>query len=234
MSKVNLRRYLRPFLGLLIIAAIVLVSWYFNLASYINLEKVRQWVDAAGSFGAIAFIALCIAGVLLHLPEVILIAIGGVLFGGVRGFIYGWIGSICGSTITFLFVRYFMKDVFQRKVAGRFKYLQSIDKHLGQHGFRTMLALRLFLFMSPPLNWFIAVTRVRFSHYLAGSILGIIPGVAITAYAADNIAGVKSFSDLVTSQHIIAVSLVIVLIAVTSVAAWKILGKGAADKAPDE
>ncbi len=218
-----MRRYIRPILGLLIITTIVLVCWYFNLVSYINLEKIRQWVDAAGSFGPIAFIGLCIAGVLLHLPELILIAIGGILFGSVRGFIYGWIGSIAGSTITFLFVRYFMKDVFQRKIASRFKYLQSIDEHFVKHGFKTMLVLRLFLFMSPPVNWFIAVTRVRFSHYFAGSMLGIIPGVAITAYAADNIAGVKSFGDLITSQHIIAVLLIIVLLAITSIAAWKIL-----------
>ena len=233
-SKVNSRRYIRPILGFLIIAAIGLISWYFNLASYINLEKIRQWVDAAGFFGPIAFVGLCIAGVLLHLPELILIAIGGVLFGGVRGFIYGWIGSIAGSTITFLFVRYFMKDVFQRKFASRFKYLQNIDEHFVKHGFKTMLVLRLVLFLSPPLNWFIAVTRVRFSHYFAGSMLGIIPGVAITAYAADNIAGIKSFADLITPQHIIAVLLIIVLLTVTSIAAWKIFRKGAADKAPNE
>lgn len=232
MLKVNWR-YLRLTIGFVIIIIIALVCWYFNLASFVNLEKIRQWVDAAGSFGPMAFIGLCIAGVLLHLPELILIAIGGILFGGVRGFIYGWTGSIIGSTITFLFVRYFMKDVFQRKVASRFKYLQSIDEHFVQHGFKTMLFLRMVLFMSPPLNWFIAVTRVSFPQYLTGSMLGIIPGVAITAYAADNIAGVKSFDDLITPQHIIALLLIIVLIAITSIAAWKIFRKGAADKAPN-
>jgi uncharacterized membrane protein YdjX (TVP38/TMEM64 family) len=232
MPKVNFR-YIRLAIGFIIIIIIAFVCWYFNLATYVNLEKVRQSVDAAGTFGPPAFIVLCIAGVLLHLPEMILIAIGGVLFGGVRGFIYGWIGSIAGSTITFLFVRYFMKDIFQRKVASRFKYLQNIDAHFVKHGFKTMLVLRLILFMSPPVNWFIAVTRVRFSHYLAGSVLGIIPGVAITAYAADNIAGAKSFGDLITSQHIIAVLLIIVMLAITSVAAWKVFRKSAADKAPD-
>jgi uncharacterized membrane protein YdjX (TVP38/TMEM64 family) len=229
-SKVNLRRYIRPIFGFLIIAVIVLISWYFNLASYINLEKIRQWVDVAGPFAPLSFICLCIVGVLLHLPELILIAIGGVLFGSVRGFIYGWIGSITGSTITFLFVRYFMKDAFQRKVAGRFKYLRNLDDHFVKHGFSTMLILRIFLFMSPPINWFIAVTRVRFSHYFAGSMLGIIPGVAITAYAADNIAGIKSLSDLLTPQHIMAMLLIILLIAVTSIAAWKIFRKGDEDK----
>jgi uncharacterized membrane protein YdjX (TVP38/TMEM64 family) len=228
---VNLRKYFRPVLGLLIIASMAFVVWYFSLDSYINLEKVRQWVDVSGFFGAIIFIGLCIVGVVLHLPEMILIAIGGILFGTVRGFIYGWIGSIAGSTITFLFVRYFMKDVFQRKVADRFKSLQNIDEHFVKHGFRTMLLLRLFLFMSPPINWFIAVTQVKFSQYFAGSAIGIIPGVAITAYAADNIAGAKSFNDLITPQHIIAVSSIIILIAVTGIAAWKILGKDAADKA---
>jgi uncharacterized membrane protein YdjX (TVP38/TMEM64 family) len=228
---VDLRRYIRPVLGLLIISSIVLVSWHFNLASYINLEKVRQWVDEAGSFGPMAFVVICIVGVIIHLPEIILIAIGGVLFGGVRGFFYGWAGSVVGSSITFLFVRYFMKDVFQRQVANRLKYLQIIDEQFEKHGFKTMLFLRLLLFMSPPINWFIAVTKVKFFHYFVGSMIGVIPGVAITAYAADNIARAKSLSDLVTSQHIIAVLLIIILTAVTTIATRKILGKGIADKA---
>jgi uncharacterized membrane protein YdjX (TVP38/TMEM64 family) len=233
MSKLNIR-YTRLAIGSIIIIIIAIVSWYFDFVAYVNLEKIRQWVDAAGSFGAMAFIGLCIVGVIIHLPELILIAIGGILFGAVRGFIYGWIGSIVGSTITFLFVRYFMKDVFQRKVADRFKYLQNIDEHFVKHGFRTMLFLRLFLFMSPPINWFIAVTQVKFSQYFAGSVIGIIPGVAITAYAADSIAGAKSFSDLITPQHIIAMSSIIVLIAITGVAAWKILGKAFGKAGLDE
>lgn len=220
--------YIRLSIGFVLIIIIVSVCRYFNLASYVNLEKINQWVEAAGSLGPVIFIGVCIAGVILHLPEILLIAIGSVLFGSVRGFIYGWIGSIAGSTITFLLVRYFMKDVFQRKFAVRFRYLRGIDGHLLKHGFKTMLLLRLVLLMSPPVNWFIAVTQVKFSHYLAGSMIGIIPGVAITAYAAENIAGVKSFDELITPHHIIALLLIMVLIVVTGIAARKILGKSAA------
>ena len=85
----DLRRHIRPVLGLLIIVSVAFVVWYFSLASYINLEKIHKWVDEAGSFGSMAFVVICIVGVIIHLPEIILIAIGGVLFGGVRGFVYG-------------------------------------------------------------------------------------------------------------------------------------------------
>jgi len=108
------------------------------------------------------------------LPEIILIAIGGLLFGFVKGFIYGWIGVIVGSTGTFLYVRYIMRDAFQKSIESRFHRLQILDARLAEHGFLKVL-LHFVLFMAPPLNWAIGLTKVRFCQYIAGSALGVVP-----------------------------------------------------------
>lgn len=168
--------------------------------------------------------------VILHLPEIIMIAIGALIFGGIEGFFYGWAGSLIGSTCTFLFVRYFMKDVFQNSVANRVSYFRNIDGFLAEKGFRTVAILRIALFMAPPLNWAIAVTRITFPRYFAGSMLGIIPGVAITCYSAESIVQMKSLSDLLSVEFAVPAFLFLILICTGGLSGWWLFRSGAREQ----
>jgi uncharacterized membrane protein YdjX (TVP38/TMEM64 family) len=182
------RRFLKPIVGLLVLVVFTWTVKYFFLARYVHLETVRSVVQSMGNYGPLVFIGLCLTAVLFHLPEVVLIAIGGVLFGPVKGFALGWTGSTAGSTCSFLLARYFLREALQQVAASRFNRLQTLDKRLERKGFQTVLTLRLMLFMAPPLNWAIGVTRVRFLHHVLGSALGVIPCISVTSYAADSIA----------------------------------------------
>jgi uncharacterized membrane protein YdjX (TVP38/TMEM64 family) len=178
-------------------------------------------VQSLGAYGAVAFVGLCVGAVLLHMPEIVLIAIGGVLFGSVNGFLLGWIGSVAGSTCSFLIARYFMQDAVQRALLSRFERIQAIDERLARRGFRTILLLRFVLFMAPPLNWAIGGTRVRLRDYLLGSVLGVVPCIAITSYAADTVAQAGSLSALLKPDTLLPASLAFVVVAVGALVAWK-------------
>ncbi|MHB8910838.1 MAG: TVP38/TMEM64 family protein [Syntrophales bacterium] len=190
-----------------------------------NIDEMRALIDSFGPSGPLVFIGLCIAGIFLHLPEIMLIALGGLLFGVVGGFIYGWIGVITGSTGTFLCVRYIMRDLFQESLEGRFHRLQAFDERLAAHGFLTVLVLRLVLFLAPPLNWAIGLTRVRFRQYIAGSALGVIPGIAITCYFADSVARLKSAETLFTLRMVVPAGLVAGLLLISGISAWRLFRK---------
>ena len=223
--KITVNKILKPLIGSSIVCVLVWAGKHFDLAGFFDVEKISALVATLGIFGPLAFIGLCIAGVFLHLPEFVLIAIGGVLFGGVKGFFYGWAGALAGSTATFLCVRYFMQEAVQSSCAGKFKRLDALDSRLAVHGFQTVLLLRLVLFMAPPLNWLIALTRVKFSHYCAASALGIIPGVAVTCYCAGTIAKARSFSDALTLEFIAPFALLASLILASAFVARRFLRK---------
>ena len=190
-----------------------------------NIDEMRALIDSFGPYGPAVFIGLCIAGVFLHLPEIMLIALGGILFGAVKGFVYGWAGAIAGSTAAFLCVRYCMRDAFQKSLESRSRHLRAFDERLAQHGFLTVLLLRFVLFMAPPLNWAIGLTRVRPGQYIAGSALGIIPGTAIVCYFADSIARIKSLEALFTAKMAFPAGLAAALLIVSGISAWRLLGK---------
>jgi uncharacterized membrane protein YdjX (TVP38/TMEM64 family) len=178
-------------------------------------------VESMGPYGPLAFVGLCVVGVLLHLPEIVLIAIGGVVFGGVKGFVLGWIGSVAGSTSSFLLARYFLQDAFREVITSRFRRLLTLDERLQRHGFLTVLSLRLVLFMAPPLNWAIGVTRVRFRDYFLGSAIGVIPCTAVTCYAADAIAREGSFSAVLTPAAILPAGIAVAFVAASACAAFR-------------
>jgi uncharacterized membrane protein YdjX (TVP38/TMEM64 family) len=211
-------------MGIILLGLAVWAYNTFELTGLFELGKMSAFVNSIGPYGPLAFIGLCIAGVFLHMPEFLLIAVGGVLFGGVMGFIYGWVGALAGSTATFLCVRYFMRDMVQKSLEGKFKRLEAFDRRLAERGFQTVLMLRLVLFMAPPLNWLIALTRVRLAHYVAASALGIIPGVAVTSYSANSIAKAKSFSDLLTPEFALPFVLLAALVFGSTLAARRLLG----------
>ena len=221
--KITAHKILKPLIGTLLACTAVWACQRFNVTELFDAEKIPALVASLGVFAPLAFIGLCIAGVFLHLPEFVLIAIGGVLFGGVQGFFYGWAGALAGSTATFLCVRYFMREAVQSSCAGRFKRLDAFDSRLAAQGFQTVLLLRLVLFMAPPLNWLIALTRVKFLHYFAASALGIIPGVAVTCYCAGTIAKARSFSDALTPEFIVPFALLAGLILASTLAARRFL-----------
>jgi uncharacterized membrane protein YdjX (TVP38/TMEM64 family) len=222
MWNAEVTRWIKPTAGLLVLGGLTWAGASYDFSRHASLEQVRSMVQSLGTYGAVAFVGLCVGAVLLHIPEVVLIAIGGVLFGSVNGFLLGWIGSVAGSTCSFLIARYFMRDAVQRALVSRFERIQGIDERLALRGFRTILVLRLLLFMAPPLNWAIGVTRVRLRDYLLGSALGVVPCIAVTSYAADNVAQAGSLSALLTPDTLLPATLAFIVITVGALVAWKL------------
>lgn len=169
------------------------------------------------------------AAALIHAPEIVVIALGGILFGKLGGFVYGWIGGVTGGAVCFLLARYLLRDVVQRSLIQRFGSLQRLDMQLVRHGFLTITALRLLVFLAPPMNWAIGTTRVRFSHYVAGSIVGVIPGLAVTVTFADAITKVNSLRELGRPEVVIPAALVAGFLVLSFLAAMRFVSgrKGA-------
>jgi uncharacterized membrane protein YdjX (TVP38/TMEM64 family) len=219
------KKYIKLGIGILLAGALIWIYSSYDFSKYLNIDEMRVLIDSFGAYGPFIFIGLCIAGIFLHLPGIILIALGGLLFGVVKGFIYGWIGVIAGVAGTFLCVRYILRDFFQKSLESRFHRLEVFDERLAEHGFLTVLLLRLVLFLAPPLNWAIGLTRVKFRQYIAGSALGIIPGIAIACYFADSITNSKSMGTLFTWKMVVPAGLVAALLIISGLSAWRLFRK---------
>ena len=146
-------------------------------------EAVERWMGAGvhgpwalpaaiGGFAALAF---------LGAPQFVLIAAAVVAFGPVEGFLYSWIGTLVSSIIGFALGRKFGARVL-RDVAG--EGVNRFMQMIARNGFLASLIVRLV--PSAPfivVNMAAGVTPMRLSHFVAGTAVGIIPKIALTAFA---------------------------------------------------
>ncbi|MFG2137718.1 TVP38/TMEM64 family protein [Streptomyces sp. NPDC048650] len=110
-------------------------------------------------------------------PRPILNIAAGALFGSQAGLVSALAGTVLGAGVAFGLGRLLGQDALRPLLRAR--WLAAADRQLSEHGFRSMLAIRLF----PGLpfcatNYCAAVSRMRWMPYLLATGLGSIPNTA--------------------------------------------------------
>ena len=223
---------LRAVVLLVLVGAGVFAQAHFDLGSRSTSEGARAFVEAHAPYGPLIFIGIFIAGIFLRVPAIVLVMLGGILFERLPAFAFSWIAAIVGSGSTFLLIRYFAREAVQRSLISRFARLRTLDERLARHGFVTVLVLRAVLFLAPPLNWALGATRVRFPHYVAGTAVGVIPGIAAIVLFADSIADVGSNNSLLSIPALAGAVLVVALLIVATIAGRRLFGEPARTPSP--
>lgn len=189
-----------------------------------SLASLKALFTSLGAWGPPVFIVLCSAGFFIRVPAAVMIAVGALVFGFGRGFVFGWIGAVAGAVVVFFFIRFMARDAFQRTIRRRSLRLRALNDRLERNGFITVLVLRLLVFCAPPLNWVIALSRVRFSRFLAGTALGVLPGTALICYCADTVAGMQSHVEVLAPAVAVPLLLAAALLAGGVLAASRLGG----------
>lgn len=132
---------------------------------------------AVAAFAALAFIGT---------PQIVLIAAAVVAFGPELGSAYSWIGTMVSSLVGFYLGRVAGARALER-VSG--EGVQRFMRLVGQNGFLASLIVRLV--PSAPfivVNMAAGVTPMRLSHFVAGTGIGIVPKIVLTAFAGASVA----------------------------------------------
>ncbi|MGR4866390.1 TVP38/TMEM64 family protein [Caulobacter sp. LARHSG274] len=147
---------------------------------------VEHWLSAAHGPWALpvavgAFAVLAFVGV----PQFVLIAAAVVAFGPWTGFAYSWIGTLVSSLVGFWMGRTFGGRLLN-DLAG--DGVQKFMRLIGRNGFLASLIVRLV--PSAPfivVNMAAGVTPMRLLDFTGGTAVGIIPKIALTAFAGNSI-----------------------------------------------
>ncbi|MDP3173613.1 MAG: TVP38/TMEM64 family protein [Phenylobacterium sp.] len=148
---------------------------------------VERWLGVAsnGPWALPAAVAAFAILAFLGVPQFMLIAAAVVAFGGWTGFAYSWIGTMASALVGF----------YVGRAAGA-RTLEAISGEgvrkfmglVGRNGFLASLIVRLV--PSAPfivVNMAAGVTPMRVRDFAAGTALGIVPKIALTAFAGNSI-----------------------------------------------
>jgi uncharacterized membrane protein YdjX (TVP38/TMEM64 family) len=160
-------------------------------ASLLGIQReaeVERWLGFAAQspVGLLIVIAAFSLLAFLGAPQVALYAAAVVAFGPMRGCLYSWIATEVSACVGFWVGRAFGSRLdawLQRPAIARFMQM------IGENGFVASLLVRLV--PSAPfivVNMAAGVSPMRFTAFAAGTGLGIVPKIVLTAFAGHSAA----------------------------------------------
>ena len=164
------------------------VVFFFGaqLLGFDGERTLEDWLGAAHGpwslpVAVAAFAALAFVGI----PQIVLIAAAVVAFGPQVGAVYSWIGTLVSSLVGFYLGRTAGARVLDRFSGDGVKRFMRL---VGENGFLASLIVRLV--PSAPfivVNMAAGVTPMRLRDFVAGTGIGIVPKIVLTAFAGASI-----------------------------------------------
>src|SRR5213083_694439 len=160
--------------------ALVLVLKYFHVQDL--LKAALDWIGKLGPWGPVIFVGLYVVATVLFVPGSVLTLGAGAVFGVALGSVCVSISATLGATAAFLVGRYLARDAIARKIEKHEKFA-TIDRAVANEGWKIVLLTRLSpVFPFTLLNYAFGLTRVRLSHYVLASWIGMMPGTVMYVY----------------------------------------------------
>lgn len=135
----------------------------------------------------------------------IFVLLAGFLFGTIIGTAVAVLAATVGGLIVFLLTRYFFKEWVEESFG---KYLAPIERELEEHPASYLLFLR-FMPVVPyiVINVVPALVNVRVSTFIWTSIVGLLPGALIFAFAGKGLSRIADTGDVFTPSFVAALLL---------------------------
>ena len=155
---------------------------WVNLASMVELARQLE----ALPFTPIAVVGSYIVAGLVMLPVMLLIAVTGMVFGPVEGFFYALAGTLLSGATTYGVGRWMGRDAVRRLVGPR---INRLSRHIAKQGILAMVIIRM-LPVAPftVVNMIAGASHIRFRDYMIGTLIGMLPGIALTVTFVHNLA----------------------------------------------
>ena len=167
-----------------VVAAGILIFQFTPLSEYLKPERLQAFFTSISGFwwAPLAYIAIYAGGTIVAAPGLLLTILGGLTFGTLNGTLYVIIGANLGANLTFGLARKLGRDFVASKVKGP---IDAIDRQLQNQGLLRVLQLRLIpVIPFNILNYACGLSGVRHTHYMLGTLFGMIPGIFVYVYSA--------------------------------------------------
>jgi uncharacterized membrane protein YdjX (TVP38/TMEM64 family) len=160
----------------------------FELAS--DPARLKQALVDLGPSGYAAFLAAYTVIQPLGLPGTVFVVAAALIWPWPVAFALSMTGSLSASVVGFSFARFVARDGVARWVPARF---HRYDEALAQRAFATVFVLRSIFWMSPLLNLFLGLSKVRFStHFWATVAAYALPLLALCYFGPEALEALRA------------------------------------------
>jgi pyruvate/2-oxoglutarate dehydrogenase complex dihydrolipoamide dehydrogenase (E3) component/uncharacterized membrane protein YdjX (TVP38/TMEM64 family) len=191
-------------LGLLLIIALIVVFFAFDLGRFLTLDALKSgqatfaaWYDASPWRVAGAYLLLYVAVTALSLPGAVVMTLaGGALFGLWVGTLLVSFASSIGATLAFLVSRWLMRDWVQGRYGER---LAAVNAGMAKDGAFYLFTLRLVpVFPFFIINLLMGLTPIKTRTFYWVSQVGMLAGTLVYVNAGTQLARLDSLSGILS------------------------------------
>lgn len=152
--------------------------------------QIRTWAQATGPAAPILFLLAHTLVTMAPIPRTAFTLAAGLLFGPFLGVGISLAATTMSAVLAFGAVRWLGRGLVAAKLDHR--VLRAVNARLRRRGWLAVASLRLIPAVPfSMLNYCSAVSSIRFSHFLAGTV-GIVPGSVAVVVLGDALTGTTS------------------------------------------
>ncbi|MBP2626978.1 MAG: associated protein [Firmicutes bacterium] len=171
-------------IGIMFVVSYLLAPEFMHRMTHLflkgNIAGSIEFIRSYGSYAMlVSFLIIVFINIAAVLPNVLIVAATGVIFGVVEGTLISWIGESIGVIISFILMRYLFRSNAQSIIA-RSKGLKKIDDFSGKKGFRIMLLARSIPYIPSGLITALgALSSIGLADYSIATFIGKLPSALI-------------------------------------------------------
>lgn len=185
--KPALRHLVNAAIGLLVMVLLAVLWQWTPMRGWLDVRNAAAYLEelAAGPAAPFAAVGAFVAGGLLVVPVVLLIAVTVLAFGPQWGFVYAITGMTLSAVVTFGIGRLLGHRLVNHLSESR---LYRVSRALAARGIVAVVVLRL-LPVAPfsIVNAVAGASHIRFRDFLLGTVIGELPGLVSLALFIDQV-----------------------------------------------
>ncbi|MBK7686574.1 MAG: VTT domain-containing protein [Rhodocyclaceae bacterium] len=165
-----MRKYKRLLAVLAFLALLLAIVQLSGLRDNFSLEFLQHQILAHQVAGLLVFVVLFSIGNLIQIPGWIFLAAAVLTLGKLMGGLATYAAASASCVVTFLVIKAIGGDALRQldnKIALR------IFRRLDTHPIRSIALLRMLFQTVPALNYALALSGIKFRHYLVGTLVGL-------------------------------------------------------------
>jgi len=185
----------------------IALGFYFGGES-MKPEAIKLWVGNHGILAPLVYMIIFTIAAATLIPGTPVAIAGGALFGWLMGSVYTIIGAVIAASITFLVARHLGESFVSRFIKEKeWKRVESYREIVENNSFSSVVIFRLIpLIPFTVFSMVLGLTRIRFSKFFLGTLLGIIPGTFAYVYFGESIFQLDAVKTTISVVILLALS----------------------------
>jgi uncharacterized membrane protein YdjX (TVP38/TMEM64 family) len=174
--------YIKSALFIVLALALIVSQFLWDISSYLDPERIRQWLESAGVWAPLFYMMIMAAAVVISpIPSLPLDIAAGAFFGPVMGTVYSVAGGLGGAVVSFMIARFLGRGIIEKFVGGHVNFCRNCSNRVLT---KIVFVSRLIPIVSfDVVSYGAGLTNMSPGRFVAATLFGMIPLTFIYNYS---------------------------------------------------